>query len=393
MKIDFFEVIIYIKIFIRKYLMKKIKEIYVKHPVKFRITIFFILFCLFIVNNSWLYKKPIAKVLNYKIINEETISNYSENGFPITENQYEQKVTLKLLNTKHHGEKFNITNTYTDSRTDNSKLKKGDRVFVTINDKGDKLSGSIDGVKRDSYAFLLISIFIYLMIIMVNKRGAIISITLLINIVIFATALELYSKGTDILLIAFILVIVFPIITLVFSNGFNKNTFAAIMSSFISLFIATLILKASIKYGGEIDYSALDYIVGNHDLDRIFFAGISLAGLGVIMDVSVTICASLHELSNKNPDIHIKQLFKAGREIGFDIMGTMINVLLFTYVCGLMPLIIIKMKNGISLLSIIKLQIPFEISSFLMGSIEILITIPVSIGISSILFKKGRNKL
>lgn len=373
--------------------MKKIKELYKKYPVRFCITIFFVVFCIFILNNNWIYKKPVAKVVKSKIVHEETISNHSDTTFPVKEKQYEQKVTLKLLNTKHRGEKFNITNIYTDSRTDNSKLKKGDRVFVTINDKGDKLSGSVDSIKRDSYAFLLIAVFIYLIIMIVNKRGAVISVTLLVNIIIFAASLELYSKGTDILFIAFILIIIFPIITLVFSNGINKNTFAAVISSFISLFISAIILEASVKYGGEIDYSALDYIVGNHALDRIFFAGISLAGLGVIMDVAVSICASLHELSEKNPDTTIKQLFKAGREIGFDIMGTMINVLLFTYVCGLMPLIIIKMKNGISLLSIIKLQIPFEISSFLMGSIEILITIPVSIGISSILFKKGRNKL
>lgn len=372
--------------------MEYIRNLYKKHTGKFILTVFLILLIIFFSTNSWMYNKPIAKVTKTSIEKEETLTNYVNGTYPVTEKQFEQKVTLKLLNTEHKGEKFNIRNTYTESQMDNSKLSHGDKVFVHLNDKGKKLSGSVEGIKRDTNVFILIAIFIYLMLIITKKRGFLISATLFVNIAIFIFALGIYSKGVDIMYLASILVFIFPVITLIFSNGLNKNTFAAIISSFISLGFAYLLFKASIKYGGEIDYSALDYIVGNHELDRIFFAGISLAGLGVIMDVSVTICASLHELTVKNPHATLKQLADAGRQIGYDIMGTMINVLLFTYICGLMPLIILKMKNNISLLSIIKLQMPFEITSFLMGSIEILITIPAAIFVSSLLFRKRGNK-
>ena len=370
--------------------MENIKKLYKDHTGKFILTAVLLIFIIFISTNSWMYDHPIAKVVKTSIEKEETLSNYGNGTYPVTEKQFEQKVTLKLLNTDHRGEKFKIRNTYTESQMDNNKLSYGDKVFVHLNEKGKKLSGSIDGMKRDTHVFVLIAIFIYLMLLITKKRGFLISATLFVNICIFVFALGIYSKGIDIMFLASILVFVFPVITLIFSNGLNKNTFAAIISSFISLGLAYILFKASIKYGGEIDYSALDYIVGNHELDRIFFAGISLAGLGVVMDVSVTICSSLHELTVKNPDATIKQLINAGRQIGYDIMGTMINVLLFTYICGLMPLIILKMKNNISLLSIIKLQMPFEITSFLMGSIEILITIPAAIFVSSILFKKRR---
>ena len=70
----------------------------------------------------------------------------------------------------------------------------------------------------------------------------------------------------------------------------------------------------------------------------------------------------------------------------------MINVLLFTYICGLIPLMIMKMKNEVSLLTIVRLQIPFEISRFLIGGIGIVLAIPVSIALSSIILKIGRKK-
>ena len=371
--------------------MDKLKKLYKQHSGKFILTAVLLIFTIFISTNSWMYKTPVAKVVKASIEKEETLTNYGNSKYPVTEKQFEQKVTLKLLNTEHKGKKITIRNTYTTSQMDNSKLSRGDKVFVHLNEGGKKLTGSVDGIKRDSHVFVLIALFIVLILMITKKRGILITLTLIINIALFAGALALYSKGTDILLLASVLVFVFPVITLIFSNGINKNTFAAIISSFISLGIAYIIFQSSIKIGGEIDYSVLDYIVGNQELDRIFFAGISLAGLGVIMDVSVTICSSLHELTIKSPDTSLKQLISSGKEIGYDIMGTMINVLLFTYICGLMPLIILKMKNGYTLLSIIKLQMPFEIISFLMGSIEILITIPSAILVSSSLFRKSKG--
>ena len=53
------------------------------------------------------------------------------------------------------------------------------------------------------------------------------------------------------------------------------------------------------------------------------------------MDVAVAIATALSEIIRKKPDVTFLQLFKSGREIGYDIMGTMINVLLFVFVCGL----------------------------------------------------------
>ena len=62
-------------------------------------------------------------------------------------------------------------------------------------------------------------------------------------------------------------------------------------------------------------------------------------------------------LIEKDNNISKKRLLSSGRELGYDIMGTMINVLLFTYICGEIPLIILKMKNGFNLINLISLHI------------------------------------
>lgn len=59
------------------------------------------------------------------------------------------------------------------------------------------------------------------------------------------------------------------------------------------------------------------------------------------------IAASLSEIVEKKPEVTFLELFKSGREIGYDIMGTMINVLLFVFGCGLIPMCLIRMNNDV----------------------------------------------
>ena len=373
-------------------LKQKIKNLYDKYPGHFILTVIFIITVLILLNNDFMYKRPIAQVTSAKTIKSEPVTNHNNGFYPISEKSYEQKVTLKLLNTENKGKKVTVRHRYNYSQIDTEKLSHGDKVFVAFNSKGKLSSCHITGIKRDSYAFILLALFIYIILLVTGRRGAVIAFTTFVNIGIFIFSLELYERGMDILFIANILILLFPCITLLISNGFKKSTFMAILSTFITLLITLLIFKFAVTYGEEIDYANLDYIVGDHDLERIFFASIELAGLGVVMDVAVSITSSLYELAQKTPGLKFKNLLKAGREMGYDIMGTMINVLLFTYICGLMPLIILKLRNEISLFTIIRLQIPFEICRFLFGSIQILSTIPVSILLSGIFIMKRRSK-
>lgn len=375
-----------------KAIKKQCHTFYKTYPKQTLLTIIFVLTIIFLLNNDFCYKTPIGKVIKVKTEQEKTLTNHNNGTFPITEKSYLQTLTVKLLNTDKKGSIISLKNSYSFSQMDSVKLARGDKVFLSLGSDGSLVSSNIQGIKRDSYTFILLALFIYLILLLTGKRGVFVTLTTLLNLGIFILSLHFYSEGIPILLLANILIFVFPCITLLLSNGIKKSTFVALSSTFLTLTISFLLFKFALTYGEEIDYAALDYIVGGHDLEQIFFASVELAGLGVIMDVSVSLCSSLYELNRKTPDIALKDFFLSGRQIGYDIMGTMINVLLFTYVCGLMPLIILKMKNDISLITIIKLQIPFEICRFLFGSIQILLAIPISILLSSLFLLKRRNK-
>ena len=95
----------------------------------------------------------------------------------------------------------------------------------------------------------------------------------------------------------------------------------------------------------------------------------------------------------KNPSVSLRRLIHSGREIGYDIMGTMINVLLFVLASGMIPMFILKMNNDISFITIVRYHIPYDICRFLIESIGIVLAIPVSILITSVMMKLTIRKV
>ena len=67
-------------------------------------------------------------------------------------------------------------------------------------------------------------------------------------------------------------------------------------------------------------------------------------------------------------------------------------VLLFVFGSGLIPTFLIRMNNDIRFVTIVKLYIPCELCRFLVESIGIVWTIPVSIFITTIFMKLSVKK-
>ncbi|MDD3360707.1 MAG: YibE/F family protein [Hespellia sp.] len=346
----------------------------------------------FAFHDSFLYSKTIGKVTEVHTETSGNATNYNTDNDAAKETLYTQTLMVKLLNGKYKGQKIKVSSDYAFSRIDSEKYCRGDRVFLNVKGEDKVESATISGVKRDQYAVLLVAVLIFLVLCIAGKRGVRAIASLLLNIGIFAYSMFLYEKGADLVKMSYLLVVIFTVATVLIVNGPNRRSFAAILSTLLTTFFAIGVFYQALHFGGEIDYASLDYVTGGQDVETIFLAGICLTSLGAVMDVAISIAAGLNEVMEKKPDVKLRQLLTSGREIGYDITGTMVNVLFFTYVCGLFPVLIIKLKNSIRLLTIVRLQIPFEIARFLIGGISILLAIPMSIVVTTVVLKLRRRK-
>ena len=103
-----------------------------------------------------------------------------------------------------------------------------------------------------------------------------------------------------------------------------------------------------------------------------------VGGLGAVMDVAISLISTADELLERNPHIPYPELRRSVREVADDIMGTMVNVLFFTYICGGLPEMLLMLRNNLTISFVWEYVLSFEMVRFLTGSIGLVLAIPIS---------------
>lgn len=347
-----------------------------------RIQIFGVLliigFLIFMSCNAFLYRDTVVRVT--KVENTFDYEEYGPNEE--IEKYYDQQIKAVILNGARKGDEISLTNIYSSSGINDERYRKGNQLFITVSDESDK--GQIVGKKRDWHLAFLICLFVGLLLFVNKKQGGLIAVTLLINIAVFVVALQWYGKGADLVATAFFLMLFFSVLTLLFAGGFRKKTLAAILATLLTTFLCFGIYEIVLNCSDRLSYEMMDYVVNPTDLPELFLTGVLMGSLGAVMDVTISIAAGVAEIKQQTPDISTKDIITSVREMGYDIMGTMINVLFFTYISGSVPIVIIKIMNGYTLYHLVNFHLAFEIIRFLVGAIGIVLAIPVS-GLCSVM--------
>lgn len=214
--------------------------------------------------------------------------------------------------------------------------------------------------------------------------------SVVLNVIIFSLVIELYIRGLNLIFVSVVASILFIVVSMSIVGGINKKTGSAIIGTLaatgLSMLITVIVISATHSQG--IHFEEMEFLT--RPPEQIFIVEILIGTLGGIMDIAISISSAIKEIYDKNPEIERKVLIKSGMEIGKDIMGTMANTLVFAYMSGSIPMILLWLKNGYPVVDIININICLEIIRALTGSIGIVISIPVTLYISVLLMKNKR---
>lgn len=338
-----------------------------------------LLLFLLVHNNFNFYDSTIATINN---IDESFLYSKDSPGGS-SENYYEQNITATIKNGPNKGKLVTLKNNFAESLVYDNKYFVGTSLFIEkIATQNNHLTATISGVKRDYYIAAIVLILLNLLILVGGMQGFFTIICLLINIFLFYGMLVLNKEGINILLLSIIMSIVFSTIVLFLINGRNKITFIALSATLTSIAFVTILAYVVMRFSPDIDYEFLEYLIHPYerfDADLLFLSEILMGCVGVIIDISVTITACASELIKKNANITKKALISSCKEVSDDITGTMINVVFFTNVSSCIPLFVLSMQNEIGFMTVIRYNVFFEVARFLTGSIGIVAAIPFSI--------------
>ena len=111
----------------------------------------------------------------------------------------------------------------------------------------------------------------------------------------------------------------------------------------------------------------------------LLLASVLIGSIGAVLDVSISITASMSEFIDYDNDIPLDRLLLAGLNVGSEVLGSMINTLILAYIGSALPMAVLICSAGIEISGILNdPYIAQEIVQSLAGTLGLLFTIPAS---------------
>ena len=334
------------------------------------------------------------ETVNAVVTNVIDISLNEENWWSQTTISFEARITK--------GERKNeivaATQSYSSFLTaEPVNVTKGARILLVYNDALPDFSGEwhyLDHV-RINKLIALGAVFAVLLVIFGRVKGINTILSLGFTcIAIFAVFIPSILSGKNIYVSSIIICIYTIVVTLFILNGINKKSITAVIGCFGGVLAAaciTLLMNGILNLTGWLNNEST-YLVNLPierpiDLIAIIFAGIIIGALGAVMDVAVSISSALWELKEEIEGISFKTLFRSGLNIGKDIMGSMANTLVLAYIGSSLTVILVLIVYSSSVSDLINREmLTVEILQALVGSLGILLTMPLTAIISAALY-------
>jgi len=318
-----------------------------------------------------------------------------------------ETLKVKVLSGKYRGKIIKINNYYW----------KGFRKYYTISAKPgdviiarfdrlfrDKILGYVSFYHRSNKILPLLFIFFFFIILITGKKGirAILALILIYTLLIFL--IYLLKTGISPVLLALSFAFMSSFLTFIIVLKEKEKLLASIIGSITGVGIICIITTLVLKYAY---ISGINTYIGRMvtvfvetlqnfrltDIKGVIICGVVIATTGAIMDISAGTSSALYEINRSNPDLKFFQLLKSGFSVGKDVIGTMVNTLIFVTLGNMILLFLIFyiMKTPYYRFTNFEFFI-ITLLPGLVGSIGMVLTVPATVITGALLItlnKKG----
>jgi uncharacterized membrane protein len=275
-------------------------------------------------------------------------------------------------------------------------LEPGDEIRVARTEPveggpGEATYALVDFERRSPMLWLALA-FAALVIAFGRLRGALSLLGLGISlIVILAFIVPAILDGTAPLPVAIVGSLAVMLATVTLAHGLGPKSLAAMLGTAISLALVALLASA---FTGLTNLTGLSseestlLLQGGADisLEGLLLAGIVIAALGVLDDVTVSQASTVLALRAANPRLDASELFGRALRVGRDHVSATVNTLVLAYVGASLPVLLIFSSGEIGLVDALNTElIAKEIVGTLVGSIGLIAAVPITTVLAALL--------
>ena len=202
--------------------------------------------------------------------------------------------------------------------------------------------------------------------------------------VLIFTMIPLVTNGWNPLMLALASVFIISTVTILCVVYHVRYMFVALLGSFggalcgfLSGSLMVYLWQLS-GLGGE-GAALLASTLPGLNMRGLLLSSVLIGSIGAVLDVGVSVTASMSELVDNDNDIPLDRLLISGLNVGSEVLGSMINTLILAYMGSSLPMAVLICSAGVELSGLLNdPYIAQEIVQSLAGTLGLLCTIPVT---------------
>ena len=247
---------------------------------------------------------------------------------------------------------------------------------------------------------VIVALFLIATVAVGGKVGAKSLVALAITLVcLFWILIPLLMKGAPTLLTVFLVCAYITVVTMVILGGVQRKTVCAALGTIAGTALSLLfgLAAQSLARVDGLRLADVEPLLQLRQtgtpigLRGLLVGGIVISALGAVMDVAMSIASALTEVHAVAPERSAKELLRSGMNIGRDMVGTMTNTLILAFLGSGFALIIYLYSLGLSPHQLISsAYLTIEVVSSISSSIGVILSVPLTAVISSVILTKGK---
>ena len=273
------------------------------------------------------------------------------------------------------------------------------QVYVMTNMATNEITYEVADYYHQNGLFWILMLFSIIAIAVAWKKGVTAILSVGISLALFYFVfLKMVVLGVSPVFACLVFVLVVTALTVPLIHGFNKKALSAMVAIFIGYvlsFYAAYLFKDMVQLGvaPSEEFRVLGIMYPNISLSDILIASLFMGAVGALIDTAISISSAIFEAVEQYSKQTFGKIYKIGMEVGKDVLGSMINTLLFAYLASALPfLILVSLGQESGFAELVNMDfIALELTRTFVGAISLVLLIPITASISAYVFVKFKK--
>ena len=275
----------------------------------------------------------------------------------------------------------------------------GDHVTLLISTYADgSHNATVYEHDRSIAIGLILAAFLLVTVLVGGKTGAKSILGLAMTVAVLVLLLiPLLLKGWPTVWTVFLLCSYIAVVCFVIRGGVNRKILCACLGTIAGMALATVfgLGAQALAHVNGLRISDVEPLLQLRQtgtpigLRGLLVGGIIISSLGAVMDVAMSISSALSELKAVNPEMTLGELWKSGRNIGRDMVGTMTNTLILAFLGSGFTLMIYLYSLDLPWRELMSSSyLALEVVSGVSSAIGVILAVPVTTIIGALLLSR-----